>query len=178
MGGRANPGGDERIRPVRTPSLARVRMGRVLFAVGALLVLLLGGFGLAIYLTSDEGNIGIDNLLSENFTRAIALAEDPDEGTGGVVDVRRLAPFAWDRVLLVARGTPKATISRKLGYEWRGQVGIDEGELLIFLRGDQVARFANYRGEGVFAGFRRPIAEIPRADAVFRVRALTIRLRR
>jgi hypothetical protein len=153
-------------------------MGRVLFGVGALLVLFLAGLGLAVYLTADEDNIGIDNLLSENFTRAVATAEDPDAGAGGIVDLRELAPFPWDRVLLVARGTPKATISQELGYEWQGQVGIDEGELLIFMRGAEVARFANYRGRSVFAGFRRPIAEIPSDRAVFRVRALTIRLRR
>ena len=153
-------------------------MGRVLFAVGAALVLCLAGLGLAVYLTADESNIGIDNLLSESFTRAVTLSEDPEEGTGGIVDLRELAPFRWDRVLLVAEGTPKATISQELGYEWKGQVGIDEGELLIFMDGSDVARFANYRGTGIFAGFRRPIAEIPRERAVFRVRALTIRLRR
>jgi hypothetical protein len=155
-----------------------MRMGRVLFAVGAALVLCLAVLGLAVYLTADEGNIGIDNLLSENFTRAVALAEDPEEGTRGIVDLRELAPYRWDRVLLVAPGTPRATISRKLGYDWKGQVGIDEGELLILMNGADVARFANYRGSGVFAGFTRPIADIPRERAVFRVRALTIRLRR
>jgi hypothetical protein len=108
----------------------------------------------------------------------VTLAEDPEEGTGGVVDLRELAPFRWDRVLLVADGTPKATISRELGYEWKGQVAIDEGALLIFMDGSDVARFANYRGNGIFAGFRRPIATIPRHRAVFRVRALTIRLGR
>jgi hypothetical protein len=153
-------------------------MGRVLFGVGALLVLFLAGFGLAVYVTRDEDNIGIDNLLSENFTRAVALAEDPEEGAGGVVDLRELAPFRWDRVLLVAQGTPKATISQELGYEWKGQIGIDAGDLLIFMNGSDVARFADYRGRGIFVGFRRPIDEIPRERAVFRIRALTIRLRR
>jgi hypothetical protein len=161
--------------PVR--SLKRMRMGRVLFGVGAALVLCLVVLGLAVYLTADEDNIGIDNLVSENITRAVALAEDPDEGAKGIVDLREIAPFRWDRVLLVAPGTPKATISQELGYEWKGQVGIDAGDLLIFMNGSDVARFADYRGRGIFAGFTRPIAEIPRERAVFRVRALTIRLR-
>jgi hypothetical protein len=74
----------------------------------------------------------------------------------------------------VARGVPRAAISRRLGYPWTGQVGFRPQELFIFLRRGRVARFADYRGEGVFAGFSKPFDLIPRARAVLRVRDLVI----
>ena|SRR5919204_5161938 len=149
-----------------------MRMGRVLLLVGTLLALAMGGLGLAVYLGRDESNVGVDNLLSESFTRAVALSE----GRGDDVDLRRLARFDWDRVLIVQEGTPRAAISRRLGHPWKGVVGLDTGDLLIFLKGDgSVARFADYRGNGAFAGIARPFQELPRDRAVFTVRDLVIR---
>jgi hypothetical protein len=153
-----------------------MRMGRVLALVGAALVLLIGGLGLAVYLTRDEDNIEVDNILSENFSKAVAQAEDPDIGAHGVVDLRKVAAFGWDRVLVVSPGVPRDRISRELGRPWTGIVGVDAGELLIFRRGADIARFANYRGRGRFAGFAA-LQEIPRARAVFQVRELVVRLR-
>jgi hypothetical protein len=146
-------------------------VARALVAVGTLLVLMIGGFALAVYVTRDEDNVAVDNLLSENVTRAIALAE---RDSGGEVDLTRLARFRWDEVLLVARGTPRSAISDRLGYEWTGLREFGAGELLIFLDGGDVARFADYRGEGRFEGFETPIATVPRADAVLRVRDLVV----
>src|SRR3954469_21894325 len=123
-----------------------MRMGHVLGLVGAALALLIGGLVLAVYLTRDEDNIQVDNVLSENISKAIAQSEDPDVGTDGVVDLGTLAPFDWGRVLLVAPGGRRVRISAALGREWTGGAGVDFGELLIFRRGDEVARFANYRG--------------------------------
>jgi hypothetical protein len=154
-----------------------MRMGRVLALVAAALALLIGGLVLAVYLTRDEDNIQVDNILSENFSKAVALAEDPQEGTKGVVDLRQVADFFdWDSVLAVAPGVSRDSISNALGRKWTGIVGVDAGELLIFLRGGDVVRFANYRGTGRFAGLR-PIQEIQRNDAVFRVRSLVVTLR-
>jgi hypothetical protein len=153
-----------------------VRVGRVLGLVAAVLVLLIGGLALAVYLTRDEDNIQVDNILSEDLSKAIALAENPDEGAHGIVDLRRVARFEWDRVLLVAPGTPTAAISRRLGRPWTGVAGVDAGELLIFRRGDAIARFANYRGTGRFAGFGQ-FTELPRDEAVFTVRSLVVRRR-
>ena len=150
-------------------------MGRVLALVAAGLAVCIAGLLLAVYLGRDEDNLQADNLLAERFTRAVAQAENPDEGTDGVVDLRSLAPFAWDRVLLVDPGTSRAAISRRLGREWTGIDTVDGGDLLIFLDGAKVARFADYRGNGRFAGFPRPFAQLPRARAVFRVHALVIR---
>lgn len=149
-------------------------MERVLGLVGAALALLIGGLVLAVYLTRDEDNIQVDNVLSENISKAIAQSEDPDVGTGGRVDLREVADFGWDRVLVVAPGVSRARISRALGREWTGVAGVDYGELLIFRRGDDIARFANYRGTGRFDGFE-PLQEIARDDAVLQVREMTVR---
>ena len=141
-------------------------MTRALVAVGALLALMIGGLGLAVFVSRDEDDIGADSVLSENLTRAI--------GTSERVDLTRVAPFEWDEVLVVARGTPRAAISRRLGYEWTGSGDLDLGEQFIFLDGGRVARFADYRGLARFEGFETPIDALPRGDAVLRVRDLVV----
>jgi hypothetical protein len=146
-------------------------MGRVLGLVAAALALCIGGLLLAVYLSRDEDNIQADNLLAERFTRAVALAEPNGED----VALPALAPFAWDRVLLVAPDTSRAAISKRLGRPWTGIDTVDGGEELIFLDHGKVARFADYRGNGRFAGVSTPFAELPRSRAVFTVRSLVIR---
>jgi hypothetical protein len=139
---------------------------RALVAVGVALTLMIGGLGLAVFVTRDEDTIAVDTPLSEDLTRAI--------GTRERVNLRAFARFAWDEVLIVERGTPRETISRRLGYEWTGDAGYDMGELLIFLDRGRVARFADYRGLGRFEGFESPIDSLPRDDAVLRVRDLVV----
>ena len=152
-------------------------MGRVLGLVAAALALAIGGLVIAVYVTRDEDNIQVDNILSENFSKAVALADDPEEGAHGIVDLRRVADFFdWDSVLAVAPGVSRNRISDALGTEWTGIVGVDAGELLIFLRDGEVVRFANYRGTGRFSGFE-PLQEIPRFAAVFKVQGLVVRLK-
>ena len=146
-------------------------MARALIAVGAALALLVGGLALAVFLTRDEDNVQVDNLLSERFTREVASAST----NGTDLDLARIAPFEWSRVLVIEPGTPDAEISRALGYEWTGVLGFETGEKLILLgRDGKVARFLDYRGEGGFAGLDTPIAELARDDAVFRVKRLEI----
>jgi hypothetical protein len=146
-------------------------MARALIAVGAALALLIGGLALAVFLTRDEDNVQVDNLLSERFTREVATAS----ANRTDLDLGAIAPFAWERVLIVARGTPDAEISRRLGYEWTGTLGFETGEKLILLDAEgEVERFFDYRGEGAFAGVEEPIAELARDEAVFRVRDLQI----
>ena len=145
-------------------------MTRALVAVGVALVALIGGLGLAVYFTRDEDNIAVDNVLSEKLTKAIALAQPNGED----VNLARQTAFGWDHVLLVARGVPRAAISRRLGTPWTGEVGFRTQELFLFLRGGRVVRFADYRGEGLFAGFSTPFDLMPRARAVLRVRDLVI----
>jgi hypothetical protein len=146
-------------------------MTRALTAIGIALVLLIGGLGLAVYLTRDEDYIQVDNLLAEGLTRDIALSE----GRGEDVDLSREARFDWDHVLLVARDVGPDEITARLGYEWNGRIGFRMGELFLFLRHGKVVRFADYRGRGRFEGFERPFALIPRDRAVLRVRDLVIR---
>ena len=140
-------------------------MGRALIAVGAALALLIGGLSLAVVLGSDEDDIAVDNPASENLTRAIATRDQ--------VDLRRYAAGDWDEVLLVARGAPREAISDRLGYEWTGD-DFPTAELFIFLERGRVARFADYRGLGVFEGFDEPVDVLPRDQAVLRVRDLVI----
>ena len=146
-------------------------MGRALVAVGAALILCFAGFGAVIYFTRIEDRIAVDNLLAEDLTRAIGTAE---ENTDGRVDLRKVANFPWEQVVLVAPGTPDDGISEELSFEWKGDRPFGDGELLIFLAGGKLLRFADYRGEGVFDRFPRPFARITRDDGVLRVRNLII----
>jgi hypothetical protein len=148
-----------------------MRMGRVLGLVAGLLVFFIAALGLAVYFTRDEDNLQADNLLAESFTKAVALAPQRD----GIVDLRELARFEWDRVLLVQPGTSRAAISARLGREWTGIDTVDGGDVLIFLRGPDVVRFADYRGSNSFEGFERPFAELPSERAVFTVRDRVVR---
>jgi hypothetical protein len=153
------------------PSCDATSVGKALTAVGIALALLIGGLGLAVYLTRDEDNLQVDNILAENLTKAIALAQ----GQGGRVDLTTQARFDWDRVLLVSRNATPAQISARIGHPWTGIVGFRTGELFLFERGSRVVRFADYRGEGRFRGFQRPFTELPRAQAVLRVHDLVVR---
>ena len=131
----------------------------------------------AVVVTRDRSRQQSDILVSENLTKAVTTTQDPLNETHGVVRLADVAPFDWDRVLLIAPGTSRAAISRRLGEEWTGIDTVDGGEELIFLRDGKVVRFADYRGNGRFAGFPRPFAELPRSRAVFVVRDLVIRPR-
>jgi hypothetical protein len=150
-------------------------MGRVLALVAAGLALCFAVLVLVVVLTRDPTRPQSDILVSETLTRAVTTTQDPDNGTHGIVRLADVAPFEWDRVLLIAPGTSRAAISRRLGREWTGIDTVDGGEELIFLRAGKVVRFADYRGNGRFAGFPQPFAELPRSRAVFVVRDLVIR---
>jgi len=145
-----------------------MRMGRVLGLVAGALAFCIAVLLLIVYVTRDEDNIQADNLLAENFSKAVALAH---EDTNDQVDLHDLTRFGWDRVLLVEAGTSREEISKRLGHEWTGIDTVDGGDLLIFLKGDNVVRFADYRGRGSFTGFTRPFAELP---AVLRVDPVTL----
>ncbi len=135
-----------------------MRFGRIFALVAGGLALCIALLLLAVFVTRDEDNIQADNLLAERFTKAVALAPENDDGK---VDLREVAPFEWDRVLLVQAGTPRAEISRRLGSEWTGIDTVDGGDLLIFLKDGEVVRFADYRGNLTFTGFERPFDDLP-----------------
>jgi hypothetical protein len=147
-------------------------MTRALFAVGALLAVAFLGFGLVVFLTRDEDNVAADNLLAENLTRAIALSE---QDTGGEVDLVSLAPFPWDRVLIVAPGTRREDVAAELGSEYNGLLPFGSvGPVFVFARGSEIARIADYRGRATFTGFERPLDVLERRDATLRVRNLVV----
>ena len=147
-------------------------MTRALVAVGALLAVGFLVFGVVVFATRDEDRVTADNLLSENVTRAIQLSEEEGDGT---VDLRRVADFPWDRVLVLAPGAPRDEVSRVLGSEYNGTLPYgSRGQAFVFARGDRIARIADYRGRGTFTGFQRPIDVLPRERAVLRVRNLVV----
>jgi hypothetical protein len=149
-------------------------MARALAAVGAALVFLLLVLGVVVYLNRDEDAIAVDNLLAENISREIGTAEQ----RGADVDLADVTDFSWDHVLVAERSAGRAVISKALGAPWKGEVAFGTGDLLIFVRGKHVARYADYRGEGRFEGVPRPVARFAHDDAVFSVRDLVIRPKR
>ena len=148
-------------------------MGRALLAVGGLLVLCFAILGVAVYVTREEDRVAVDQVLAEEISRQVALADGkPDPVELGVV-----TDFAWDELVVVAEDTPREDIDAELGFEFKGDLAYDaeSQELLIFLRDGRLARFADYRGRLRFDGIDRPFARFPRGEAVFRVRGGAIR---
>ena len=134
-----------------------VTMGRGIALVGGGLLFFLLLLARLVYFTRDEDNFQADNILAETFTLSVNQAAEE----GGNVDLRVIASFPWDRVVLVQPGTPRDAISEHLGFEWTGIDTVDGGDLLIFLRDNKVVRFADYRGTGTFEGFDRPFDDLP-----------------
>jgi hypothetical protein len=149
-------------------------MARALLAVGIALALALVGLGLVVYLGHEPDAIAVDNVLAESITREIGTAEQ----RGADVRLADLTDFDWDHVLLAERRASHAEIAHALGGPWKGRLAFGTGDLLIFVHRGHVARYADYRGEGRFAGVPRPIARFARGDAVFSVRSLVIRPKR
>ena len=140
-------------------------MTRALIAVGALLAVAFGVLAVVVFATRDEDRVAVDNLLALELTRTIGVSE------GGEVDLRRLAGFRWDRVLVVAPGTSREAVSDALGSEYRGELPFGStGQVFVFADGAELARFADYRGRATFSGFERPLDVLPRGRAVLQVR--------
>jgi hypothetical protein len=140
-------------------------MARALIGVGALLALAFGILAIVVFTTRQEDRVAVDDVLALELKRAIGTSE------GGEVDLRRLADFRWDRVLVVAPGTSRATVSAALGSEYKGDLPFGStGHVFVFADGDELARFADYRGQAAFEGFGRPLDELARERAVLRVR--------
>jgi hypothetical protein len=148
-----------------------VSFTRALVVVGFALAFCLSGLGLAVYLSREKEKLAVDQVLAEGFGLAVGkAARSPSHR----LDLREVAPFRWQRVLLVADGTGKDTISRALGFAWKGELLFSTNDMLVFVDGHSVARYADYRGSRAFAGFRRPIETIDRDHAVFHVRGQVI----
>ena len=151
-------------------------MGRVLVAIGGALVLCFVVLGAVVYLTRDEDTVAVDAVLAERITRAVAEAEQRGED----VDLARLTPFEWDRVVVFKPRTPDAVVDRALGFEFTGDLpyDVESSEVFVFVDGTRLARFADYRGRGAFEGLERPVDELTPQEAVFEVRDLVATPRR
>jgi hypothetical protein len=137
-------------------------MGRALTAVGALLATAFAVLAVVVFATRDEDRVAVDDVLALELTRAFGEREE--------VDLRALASFRWNRVLVVAPGTSRAAVSRELGSEFKGDLPFGStGQLFVFAAGDELVRFADYRGRATFEGFETPVDELAREEAVLRV---------
>jgi hypothetical protein len=148
-------------------------MGKALIAVGTFLTACMLIFGGVVYFTRHENTYAVDSQLSEAITLAIAQAENqPDP-----VDLRVLARFDFDRVLIFAPGTPRALIDRALGFKFLGQLRytVESSEILVFTNRGRFVRFADYRGRARWAGLTRPLDYLTANDAVFRVEQGVVR---
>src|SRR5215212_4519264 len=106
-------------------------MARALIAVGALLAVAFGMLALVVLQAREEDRVAVDNQLALELTRTIGTSE------GGEVDLRRLAAFRWDRVLIVAPGAPPEAVSEALGSEYDGQLPFGStGQVFVFAEGD------------------------------------------
>jgi hypothetical protein len=149
-------------------------MGRALIAVGTFLCLCFATFGGVVYFTRDEDTYAVDSALSERISKAVAEAEQRKED----VDLRTLAGFDFDRVLIFAPGTPRKAISARLGFPFKGELRYtaESSQIFVFTNNGRFVRFADYRGRGRFEGLPQPFAELPANDAVFSVRGGVARL--
>ena len=140
-------------------------MARALIAIGALLAVAFAVLAVVVFATREEDRVAVDDILALELTRAIG------EGEGGEVDLRALADFRWDRVLVVAPGTSREAVSEALGSDYKGDLPFgSSGQVFVFADGDALARFADYRGRATFTGFERPLDVVPRVRALLRVR--------
>jgi hypothetical protein len=140
-------------------------MARALFAIGTLLAVAFAVLAVVVFATREEDRVAVDDLLALELTRAIG------EGEGGEVDLRAIAGFRWDRVLVVAPGTTREAVSEALGSAYTGDLPFGSaGQVFVFADGDALAPFADYRGRATFTGFERPLDVMPRARALLRVR--------
>ncbi len=143
-------------------------MGKALIAVGTVLALFMIVFGGVVYVTRDEDTYAVDSELSEAISKAVVEAGQ----TGDPVDLRAIAGFDFDEVLIFDRKTPRAAISKQLGFTFKGELRYtaESTELFVFTNNRRFARFADYRGRARFADLTRPFTSLTANDAVFRVR--------
>lgn len=145
-------------------------MGKALIAVGTFLSICFLIFGGVVYFNRHENRYAVDAQLSERLTKAVAEAQ----ARGEDVDLRILADFDFDRVLIYDPGTPRSAVSRVLGFDFKGDLRYtaESSEIFVFTNRGKFVRFADYRGRGRFAGIQRPIAYLSANAAVFKVQDL------
>lgn len=143
-------------------------MGKALLAVGSFLTFCILAFGLAVFLTREEDRVAVDNLLAERLSRAVLETDQQNRP----LDLREYTPFEWDRVLVYDIDTPRSTVSRELGFEFKGDLlyTAESSEMFVFTKDGELVKFADYRGRGRFEGLDRPAESFAASEAVFDVR--------
>lgn len=143
-------------------------MGKALIAVGTALTLFMLVFGGVVYITRDEDTYAVDSALAERLSKAVTDASQ----SGDPVDLRVIAGFDFDEVLIFPPHTPRADVSKQLGFTFKGELRYtaESSEFLVFTNNRRFVRFADYRGRAVFEGLSRPFQLLPANDAVFRVK--------
>jgi hypothetical protein len=100
---------------------------------------------------------------STTCSRRTSRGEVARAGQGRDVDLAQVAPFDWDRVLIVEPGTPRRRSRERLGYEWTGTLGFETGEKLILLDATGRSRASSTTGAtGASRGSTRRSQELPR----------------
>ncbi len=129
--------------------------------------------GVAVYVTREEESVAVDQILAEELSRQITLAD----GQRDPVDFDVVTRFEWDELLVAAPDTPREAIDAELGFKFEGDLPYDaeSQELFIFVDDGRLARFADYRGTGTFEGIDRPFARFTPQTALFTVRGGKIR---
>ncbi len=154
--------------PGRPGAAYAAGMGKALLAVGSFLAICFLVFGGVVYFTRREDRIAVDSQLAESISKAFVEAEQRHQP----LDLRTVTPFDWDRVLIYKPGTPRAAISKQLGFPFRGDLPYtaESSEVFVFTNRGAFVRFADYRGRGTFTGLQRPFDSLSANDAVFDIR--------
>ncbi|MEA2167954.1 MAG: hypothetical protein QOF76_1254 [Solirubrobacteraceae bacterium] len=143
-------------------------MGKALIAVGTFLAICFAVFGGVVYVTRDESTYAVDAQLSESISKEIGEAEQRH----APVDLRNLADFDFDKVLIFAPGEPRRAISDQLDFPFQGELRYtaESSEIFVFTNRGHFVRFADYRGRLPFDGLQQPFAYLTANDAIFKVR--------
>lgn len=143
-------------------------MGKALIAVGTVLAIFMTIFGGVVYLTRDEDTYAVDSALAERLSKAVTSAAQ----TGDPVDLRVVAGFDFDEVLIFPPETPRAQVSKQLGFAFKGELRYtaESSEFLVFTNNRRFVRFADFRGRAVFKGLSTPFQSLTANDAVFKVK--------
>ncbi len=147
-------------------------MGKALIAVGTFLALCMLIFGGVVYFTRDEDTYAVDSALAERLSKAVTDSSQ----SGDPIDLRIIAGFDFDQVLIFPPDTPRADVSKQLGFPFKGELRYtaESSEFLVFTNNRGFVRFADYRGRLPFEGLKTPFTSLTANDAVFKVKDGTI----
>ena len=110
----------------------------------------------------------VDSALAERLSKAVTTSSQD----GDPIDLRIVAGFDFDEVLIFPPDTPRAAVSKRLGFTFKGELrySVESSEFLVFTNNRRFVRFADYRGRLPFTGLKTPFQSLTANDAVFKVR--------